>query len=454
MSVPEEQLARACRIRKQTVEEICRAWNSAGLPYAVLHGLDGYPGTVGRDLDVLILRDRLDDCVRIVRNCMQNAGCVVCIHRRPWAVWIVGYDMSGDVPVGIEIDLLWEMCWGWTRLLHAASLEGPLSRIGPCQVAVEGEFIKTVLFQYLGGNLDRARRQLAVLARREDNARCRDNLHDVCGPELAETIWHDLTAGNGRVSRRDLWKVRVRILLRGLRVQGLRKTMGGTVRWLRNHLGEVWSPPVAPIVALVGPDGVGKSTMIDRLARVLPGLLATAGVEVRHWRPGLLPPLAWWSGRRPEPACAPTVPRRVGGRMAWLRTVYYTLDYLWGYVVRDRPAAGRLKVVLYDRHALDMQVDPVRYGIAGAHWPRLLSRIIPKPHVTIALLADADVISLRKQELTVDELRRQIACWQHLYTEGQVSAVVDCTPDAEEVLARLLRIIVRAQIGLCQAERA
>ncbi len=32
------------------LEAVAAAWNQAGIIYAVAHGIDGYPATIGRDL--------------------------------------------------------------------------------------------------------------------------------------------------------------------------------------------------------------------------------------------------------------------------------------------------------------------------------------------------------------------------------------------------------------------
>ena len=87
---------------------------------------------------------------------------------------------------------------------------------------------------------------------------------------------------------------------------------GAAPRW------ELTDRPQITRVALVGPDGVGKSTVIqliqERLRRELPWLQ----IEMRQWRPALLPNLGE-VGRTGPPRRASQKPRRTPGRFHLLR---------------------------------------------------------------------------------------------------------------------------------------
>lgn len=47
------------------LEAIAEAWNRAEINYGVAHGLEGYPQTVGRDLDILIQEDHVKRAINI-----------------------------------------------------------------------------------------------------------------------------------------------------------------------------------------------------------------------------------------------------------------------------------------------------------------------------------------------------------------------------------------------------
>ena len=81
--------------------------------------------------------------------------------------------------------------------------------------------------------------------------------------------------------------------------------------------------PCGPIVALVGVDGVGKSTAIEAYCRNPSTAFSHAKALVKHWRPGLLPPLGVFLGRTEPVQGQGVVPRRTPGAFHWLRLIYY-----------------------------------------------------------------------------------------------------------------------------------
>src|SRR5690348_2475651 len=82
-------------------------------------------------------------------------------------------------------------------------------------------------------------------------------------------------------------------------------------RWIRRRS---W----APRIALVGCDGVGKSTAIEATRTHFARHFPDAEFVVRQWRPAILPPLIRLTGRE---AVTPEVhkPRRKAGPFPFVR---------------------------------------------------------------------------------------------------------------------------------------
>ena len=195
-------------------------------------------------------------------------------------------------------------------------------------------------------------------------------------------------------------------------------------------------------IALVGPDGVGKSTVIELLRESLRRDLPWLAVEVRRWRPGLLPNLRDLASGQGN--SADHRPRRTPGRFRLLRLGYYLLDYLVGSLWKDRIRSPESALIVYDRCALDMQVDPVRFALSSKAGTKLLWRIAPKPDLVILLEDDPHRILQRKQELAAFEMEEQQAEWRRLSELGMVHAAIRVDVGAREIAARVRQLALDA----------
>jgi len=201
--------------------------------------------------------------------------------------------------------------------------------------------------------------------------------------------------------------------------------------------------PCGPVVAVVGPDGVGKSTLLDRLSGPNVASVFTR-VERRHWRPGLLPPLGRLAGRS-DRSPGPVAPRRDAGSFELLRALYYFADTWIGGMTVDRFSSARQRLILYDRCFLDMAIDPLRYGLSSPIWISRLWRWLPAPDLIVLLTAAPAAVSARKDDLPAAEIQRQMEAWdQALERSGTPVARVDAELPPEVVEAQTRALIGQA----------
>jgi thymidylate kinase len=170
--------------------------------------------------------------------------------------------------------------------------------------------------------------------------------------------------------------------------------------------------PSGRVLAILGVDGAGKSTVINAILPALNDATHNA-VFVQHLRPTLLPPLSRLKGKKSQ-AAGPTLEPHgstPSGKLGSLfRLVYLTLDYVLGYWFWTRPKLAKLPtVVIFDRYAYDMALDPRRFRISLPSWvARRFVALAPTPDLIICLYGSPELIAARKQELSVEETRRQV----------------------------------------------
>lgn len=148
-----------------------------------------------------------------------------------------------------------------------------------------------------------------------------------------------------------------------------------------------------------------------------------------HFRPGVL-------GKKNagNPVTEPhaQVPRSRAASFA--KTFYYFLDHWFGHLLKTFPSKVRNELVVFDRSFEDIFIDPKRYRLAGAETlARILSRLLPKPELTIILDADPTIVHARKPELSLKELSRQREALRELARRIPRCKVVSASHSPEQV---------------------
>lgn len=190
--------------------------------------------------------------------------------------------------------------------------------------------------------------------------------------------------------------------------------------------------PTGFIVSILGPDGCGKTTIINELEKKN---LPFRRIDYFHLRPRLLGPKG--DGK---PVINPHSKPAYGMFYSYLKLFYLALDYILGYWVKVRPLKVRSSLIIFDRYYDDLLVDPVRFRFGGSMiLAHLVQRFIPKPDLTIVLASAPEIIYKRKKELSFNELKRQLDCYTSLSMNYQK---LDVAYPPEELLARIESLVL------------
>jgi thymidylate kinase len=207
---------------------------------------------------------------------------------------------------------------------------------------------------------------------------------------------------------------------------------------LEEQAARISAEPCGLCIVMMGPDGVGKSTMRAQLLRQLgPHFRNTRSY---HFRPRVIGRIG--PGR---PIQQPHSMKARGKTASVLYLLVIFLDYWLGYALHLRSLLAHSSLIILDRYFQDILIDPIRYRYGGPMWlARGLRWLIPPRDVFFLVLdADEHVIYSRKRELAFDEVVRQRKAyidWAKAHTNSLVVRT-DCA--AEECAAEAVRGILK-----------
>lgn len=188
------------------------------------------------------------------------------------------------------------------------------------------------------------------------------------------------------------------------------------------------------IVVFLGPDGAGKSTVLDLVKAKLE--TREGQFAYRYFAPGFL------KRYRPKGdgsvTTNPHEGRQYGPALIFAKLSLMLFEFHMG-LPRLRHENG---LVLFDRFIHDILVDPRRYRMERLRgWMRWMLKAAPKPDLLVIISAPPDMIQARKQEVPPEETARQVAAYEALANIMPNTVIVhnDTTPDAaaELVLSRI-----------------
>jgi thymidylate kinase len=211
------------------------------------------------------------------------------------------------------------------------------------------------------------------------------------------------------------------------------------------------------VVATVGTDGSGKSTVADTARARLEALGFTTRTAYFGMARGNLPGVglarkvlripapggedksAVEPAEVPDPGTPPADHQALRRVAAW----YYAVEYGWRYLTSVAGPRRRGEVVVCDRYVYDLRDSPWPGSKAAgfAQW------LVPAPDILILPDAPAEMIHARKPERPFAEQRAQQEKFRLLVAEGpgtSANLVVDTSGQTPDAVAPLVRAIISA----------
>lgn len=381
------------------------ALDERGVSYCVLRGWEGLPEKPGRDIDIFI-EDRADIKTQLV-SAVRSLGWN-CLEKCAFDGFftLACFSLNEDVPVSIQLDFWTSLCLRGVEWANGAELLSDTRVHNGIRIAAEGsEAAVTSVKEFMGGGRIKEKYydRLKTLA---DTGR--DKFMAVLSPAfgmMAEELCSLIAAGDFD-SANKLGSG----LKRRIRRKHPVKYFLGSVRRLRDKLVSGSRKP-GMLAAFVGPDGSGKTTIIERERELFKPFFAQT--QVYHMRYNILPELKTGRGlssmkgklNAETPSEKPRKRSLISKLASWFVVLYYTFEFMLGNH-RIRRARRKNLLVLYDRYYYDHFFQPTTRELIFP-FRKLLLAFVAKPDIVIHLNADPEAVYRRKQELSVREIGEQ-----------------------------------------------
>jgi len=183
--------------------------------------------------------------------------------------------------------------------------------------------------------------------------------------------------------------------------------------------------PTGLWITIMGPDGSGKSTIINNIETDL--LPCFRRKKYFHLYPKE-------SGDKKKNASDPHAENPRGTITAFVKLLYYMFLYNTGYLLKVKPAVIKSTFVIFDRYYHDIFIDPRRYRFKkGGVLVKIVSKFIPKPEKWFLLDVSPEIIQERKTEVSFEETARHVKEYQYLFNNISEGYVIDGNQSIEDV---------------------
>ncbi len=418
------------------------------IPYCVVGDTGGLPERIDSDIDMVVPDEHLHRMPELVLDFCQGQGVHIVqrlVHERTAVYLVLAWLDANGVPHFLALDFCSDYLRRGRRLLGAGEIL--TSRRLRCEAPKGGGFYVAApaleFIYYLLKKVDKG----CLNAGHGAHLSAQWRLDPEAGAAQVERFWRDdrsramlcsaAASGDWESVLRALPQLR-RALRRG-RPVAFADRCG---EWMRRA--HRWWRPTGFVLAVLGADGSGKSTVIGRLGQ--DWAPAFRQVRYTHLRPRLF-------ARSSGATATVTDPhgRRPRGTLASLvKLMWFCCDYLGGYVLRIRPWTVRSALVVFDRYFDDLYLDPKRYRFgAPMRWARAAASLVPNPDLWLVLNASASTLQARKQEVTAEVSAQQQQAYAAFERHNARVEPIDADRSFERVRAQvnaLMLVMLRAKV--------
>lgn len=404
-----------------------------GLAYCIVGNTDDFPDAIAGDVDIIIPQEKIKSLHLIMISfCKENDfNLVQCLQHENNAFYYVIQWWQNNSPAFLKLDICGDYYRKAKLFLKADELLSKPEEAKDVQDHAKGflvpdaatEFTYYLLKKIDKGNLNKEQATHLHTQWLKDPTGCLsyvsrfwNNEHSALIKQAAEgNDWQYVIKAIPQLQKSIHHNVHV--TLHGI--------FGEFLRRIRRVLF-----PTGFSVAFLGPDGSGKSSIIDAVSACLaPAFRKQARY---HLRPFVFRAR---TGSNGQPVTNPHASPKYGFIISVMKLFYLWLDYAVGYLISVHWKKIFSTLVIFDRYFHDILIDSLRFRYGGPSWlAALLVRAIPKPDVLFFLNVPADIIQQRKSEISREACDQQTQDYLALAKKIKKSLIVDASQPLNDVV--------------------
>ena len=421
--------------RSALLSRVLETLDRDGVPYCIMHGYANLPEQINGDVDMLVPYEAVPKRIaELLRNKQNELGARVVQWFADRAHLIV---LSMPGPDGTPLFLQLHISTDYeiaNRLIHDGNQVLRTRRRhekGFWVPAGHAEFICVLANRVYKGKLEeRHKKQLARLWSAERD-KCAHEVFRFFSSDTARMVADASEVGDWSHVERHLPIMRRELMLNSIKRQPasfIWRILGSQTR----RIGRWLSPQSGLHVVFLGPDGVGKSTVIDAVqSRVAEAFLQ---VKYKTFAGSILP-------NKPKASPHALPPRSLPASFA--KAGWWLWCYTVGYMRATWPTLCRGGLAINHRYLVDAIIDPKRYRYSGPTellW--YVWQVVPKPDLVVFLDAPAPIIWERKKETTLEETTRQCEAYRAMAAKLPNGRIVDTNQDVNKTIDQVTELIL------------
>lgn len=431
------------------LDKVLNTLNDSGLDYCIQNGYENMPERFPTDVDIFYRGVKENELDRIVRIAAKESGLLV-IQKVAMGYFHFVYWLSPELPepdFQLELDFQSEL--SKRSMPHYYLPNKLLDR----KIIYRGFYIPSQLDEVIYTILRRTvkhnftQRHLDTLLRNYNNnpVAIEGGLYAELPENVAQRIIDLIRSGSINDFERYYSVFSEYVLSQSKKNNTITKRLSQWWYNVNRMLPLRFLHPTGIDIALLAPDGGGKSTILEALKAY--SVTSFSGIERMYFRPGMFKNIGQYKlNAKPEITENPNPHGRKpdGTLKSLVRFLIYLIDFALGYYIKVVPLKWKRKLVIFDRYYYDYYVDMYRYHYSLPRWvPKVFSFMIPSPAITFVLYASADVIYNRKRELTFEETQRQCKVFKDLSKTLPNAILIDVNRPVNVIVEEIVSIIIR-----------